>query len=72
MLDEQVLRDSLASGADSADEPALAEVGPPARPGVSQQPLPRTFPTSARRVLSPLQHDPGAWLITTLECCHLA
>jgi stearoyl-CoA desaturase (delta-9 desaturase) len=30
------------------------------------------FPTSARHGLGPHQVDPGAWLITALERCHLA
>jgi stearoyl-CoA desaturase (delta-9 desaturase) len=30
------------------------------------------FPTSARHGLRPWQVDPGAWLISTLERCHLA
>ena len=30
------------------------------------------FPTSARHGLSPWQLDPGAWLISNLERCHLA
>jgi hypothetical protein len=32
----------------------------------------RAFPTSARHGLGHRELDPGAWLITALERCHLA